>query len=394
MRIQGEGLSHLDDQEAELQPSSDEKDKLAIRLLGDLCQVTLDAIVDLVGAKKAIEMMSPAAKFCGASINNWIIENFNLGGTDLEKMCSVMHEANQLMGKELRPYELTSSGARCEVVACQFSKAKPEFCELFCTIAGIGLCQNINPRFNFVIPSRMSLGAESCYWVIIDSSAKSDPQSEDVKSTISWKQFDRMIKNQSDLGVPKNRYWMGALAAIWIQEVTTLVNNYGGNEAVEILSPYLKDLGFSFGAQMRKELKLEGNDAVAISSVLEIFNECLYQNGVLKQADSRLVEKEMQECLIFSGAPPEMCVLFEKFANGICEAINPDFEVSHKKAICRGDSICLRVIRKKAVLEKMRENEIAPGDPIQVLTMMYVKGEITKGEYEEKMAVIKKHFPK
>jgi hypothetical protein len=387
--------SSLGNQESEFRPSRDEKDRLAIHLLDELGQRTLDAIVDLVGVNSAIEMLNPAARFCGASVNHWIIEHFGLGGSDLEKICSVMQESNQLMGKELRPYELTSSGARCEVLACPFSNAKPEFCELFCAVAGIGMCHNINPRYNFVIPSRMSLGAESCRWVIIDSSAKSDPQSEDVVSIISWKQFDRMIQDQSDLGMSKSRYWIGALAAFWIQEVTTLIATYGGERTTEILSPYLRALGFSFGMQIREELKLENNDAVAIGSVLDILNECLSQNGVLKQADSQLVVKEIKECPAFAGALPEMCILFERLTNGICEAINPDFEVTHKKAICRGDSSCIRIIRKKGVQEKPREKEeIAPDSPINVLTLMYVKGEITKDEYEEKMAVIKKHYPR
>ena len=382
--------SSLSDQTAKFKPPYDEKDKLAINLLGEIGQRTLGTLVDLVGVSKAIEILSPAARFYGASVNNWIIRELGIEGSDLEKTCSLMQEVNQLMGKELRPYELTSSGASCEVLACQFSNAKPEFCELVCAIAGNGMCHNINPRYNFVIPSRMSLGAESCRWVIIDSSAKSDPQSEDVLSIISWKQFDKLILDQSDLEVSKEQYWIAALGAWWIQEVTTLIATYGGGRTVEILSPSLRALGFSFGLQIHEELKLERNDAVAIGSVLDVLNESLRQNGEVRQADPHLAVKEMTECPVFAGAPPEMCLLFETLANGICEAINPDFEVVHEKAICRGDSSCIRLIKKREEPTKMKSKEEGPSDdPIKRLTNKFIDGEITEEEFRKKLAVLK-----
>jgi hypothetical protein len=72
----------------------------------------------------------------------------------------------------------------------------------------------------------------------------------------------------------------------------------------------------------------------------------------------------------------------ECFANGVCEVINPEFEVTHPKAMCRGDATCIRVILKKAQAPiKVSKNVQDNDGHITVLKSRLAKGEISLEEY-------------
>jgi hypothetical protein len=59
----------------------------------------------------------------------------------------------------------------------------------------------------------------------------------------------------------------------------------------------------------------------------------------------------------------------------------------------KGDSTCHWVVRKKGESAKEKPMETKTSDdPAKILAIRYAKGEITKEEYEEKMAIIKKHY--
>jgi hypothetical protein len=49
------------------------------------------------------------------------------------------------------------------------------------------------------------------------------------------------------------------------------------------------------------------------------------------------------------GAPPDVCKQFEGVFNGVCEAINPDYEFAYDHMMSKGDAACHWVVRKKAI---------------------------------------------
>jgi hypothetical protein len=91
--------------------------------------------------------------------------------------------------------------------------------------------------------------------------------------------------------------------------------------------------------------------------------------------------KEISECP-FSGSPSEIGEQLECFANGVCEVINPEFEVTHPKAMCRGDATCVRVISRKAQAPERASKNFQGNDAhITVLKSRLAKGEMSLEEY-------------
>jgi hypothetical protein len=148
----------------------------------------------------------------------------------------------------------------------------------------------------------------------------------------------------------------------------------------------MRHFGYSVGLRLRVGIQKEGGDALAINHLLEEVNEAGHQKGRVVELSSGRVVKEITECP-FSGSPPEIGEQLECFANGICEVIDDGFEVTHPKAMCRGDTSCIRVIARKAPSPGTSKKGEGRGDKpeahnhLEVLKSRLAKGEISLEEY-------------
>ena len=138
------------------------------------------------------------------------------------------------------------------------------------------------------------------------------------------------------------------------------------------------------GPILASRFGVEGNDAMVIGSLFDLINLMLQQFGLTLTSNPQMVEKELSECP-FQNAAKEMCVMFEAFGNGVCEAINPEFEIVHTEAMCAGDATCRRIIRRKALMiskgkrsydPQNKNSSISEGDLLLTLKMRLAKGEI------------------
>jgi hypothetical protein len=120
-----------------------------------------------------------------------------------------------------------------------------------------------------------------------------------------------------------------------------------------------------------------------------MFNTVHHKDGTIESSKDDQINGIINSCP-FSSAPSEICLQYQSFFNGVCEAIDPTYEFAYEKMMTKGDKTCDWVIRTKKALEikKFGEHE-SYGDPVKMLTMMYVKGEITEEELKKKIAVLK-----
>jgi hypothetical protein len=361
---------------------SNGKIDFAFYLLRDWLVNTLDAVIDMFGSEKALELLRPCSRFSGASVNDFMIKELGIVGSDVEKISSIVQELNLAMRKDLGPFEVTPFGARCDVHKCLFEDALPEICELICLAAGNGLCSNINSDCRFLIPMKMTSGDPHCRWIITRERAdrKRGDYSDTTISVVLRKQVDSEWRDT--LG-------RAAHFALWIQIILVLNEKIGSQRTVEKLGPYLRASGMSAGSHFLQITDAKERNAATIGMILDFLNDGLDQKGVTRRNDSQLVVKEITECPL-SGSPPEITLLIEKFTNGICEAVNPDYELVHTEAICRGDTRCVRIIRKKGTKEPVEKEapetrqeplEGFVDDPLKVLKMRLARGELTEEEY-------------
>ena len=94
----------------------------------------------------------------------------------------------------------------------------------------------------------------------------------------------------------------------------------------------------------------------------------------------------------FSSSSSEICAQYEAFFNGICEAIDPEYEFIYDRMMTKADMTCHWVIRKKGELTKEKSKEGSSSDDLaKRLAQKFIDGEISEEEFERKMALLKKH---
>ena len=75
------------------------------------------------------------------------------------------------------------------------------------------------------------------------------------------------------------------------------------------------------------------------------------------------IEKVITDCPCKSGAL-EVCKQFEGVFNGVCEAINPDYEFAYDRMMSKGDHSCHWVVRNKAADKGTKQSELMVDDSL------------------------------
>jgi hypothetical protein len=151
-----------------------------------------------------------------------------------------------------------------------------------------------------------------------------------------------------ELSYEEREFWSSAnYSQIWIYITNALVDFAGKEKSAEILRPYMWALGKSISADILKELSIKDRDATSMALIIDQCNCGTNQKGEYLIHTPEKVERKITEC-IFAHASQDICAdALEARANGICEAINPDYEFHLTKRMCKGDKTCHWVVKKK-----------------------------------------------
>jgi hypothetical protein len=276
-------------------------------------------------------------------------------------------------------------GAISTVSGCPFSDGPDAICTVFCEKETYNKALEV--PYQSTLVSCAARGDKECKWVM--------------------KPFGRQdLKDESDLGpmiadilnweLPKemvDSFSVQYLAEFWILATKALIDHLGEERVASMLAPYMKHRGASFGLK-RSSASHGAFDLLRITSSICLIDGALHMEPSSTLPELNMVERTIVDCP-FREAPVAVCQQFEAFCNGICEAIDPDYKFAYDCMMTKGDKTCHWTIRKKgeATKEKAKEEGTAD-DPIKRLTNKYIDEEIAKEEYEEKMAIIKKHYPR
>jgi hypothetical protein len=154
-----------------------------------------------------------------------------------------------------------------------------------------------------------------------------------------------------------------ALGELWLFPTQALIE-WKGLDAVPKLKDAMGPLGRKWGKEISRVTGKHENDMGAVFSVIDTYNSIMGQEGRTIYSSSDRHETEIAICP-FSVAPAEMggpCgeaigAQCEAFCNGMCEAVNPDFELLFTSKMCAGGPCCHRVIRKKLSARVVLENQ-------------------------------------
>jgi predicted hydrocarbon binding protein len=128
--------------------------------------------------------------------------------------------------------------------------------------------------------------------------------------------------------------------------VQPLLERFGLEGTLKILQPGIESMsqGTSIFAQM---VGIEGNDAIAIASLIRFVEERLLkcEGKVIEVSPDRVVS-ELNKCP-FQTCSPDFCRVYDGATNGMVKAMNPAYKFRMTKMMSNGDPVCQWVLEKK-----------------------------------------------
>jgi len=308
------------------------------RFLFDLYYTTFQALVDAVGSKRALEFIEPYLKSHGDAAGLIMINRFKLKREHLFSLAVYIKFCSSIgWGVYHDNFQFFNHGFTSDVAYCPYVNSSEAFCRLS------------ELQLNCTVPVMMNNFEYSHTRMLV----KGDPYCQIMCKDKNYTLWGEIAKKPTEVPVPEisieeKEFWQSACySQTWVYATNALVDFAGKEKAVEIISPYMKALGKSTAVELFKELDLKDRNATSIALIINECNKAANQKGKYLTYTPDSVEREMTEC-IFASASQEICAdCLEVRANGICEAINPEYEFKLTKRMCRGDKTCHWVIKKK-----------------------------------------------
>jgi len=128
--------------------------------------------------------------------------------------------------------------------------------------------------------------------------------------------------------------------------IQPMLDRFGLEETIKILQPGIDNMsqGTSIFAQM---VGIEGNDAIAIASLIRFVEERLMKcEGKVIEVSPNRVVAELNKCP-FQTCSADFCRVYDVTTDGMVKAMNPAYKFHMTKMMTAGDSVCQWVVEKK-----------------------------------------------
>lgn len=124
------------------------------------------ALNDLVGSDRTLELVVPMARETGLRIGN-IMKDSSEVKDDLSTIGAAIDLLVSYWGLQQGddPAIVSNSGIEKEITDCSCKGSMPEVCKQFEGVIN-GVCEVINPDYEFVYDRMMSKGDQTCHWVV------------------------------------------------------------------------------------------------------------------------------------------------------------------------------------------------------------------------------------
>ena len=364
-----------------LQLSEEEKKELSVGLLRSWWLEATQALVDVVGSEDALGLLKPYFQHSGMAGCRvyYGITNLDLNGRESSNASG--YNLTTFLGGRFAPVYLADDESGIgELYDCATSGICKEACTSFCQFGALGWIQEMNPDWEIRMIRSLSWGDGCCQW----KSWRSETSAKVVAIEEMRMPLDKVFRDPLD---DATRKYLGLAYAgeAWVMATRAILDSPGPEEGMDDLHHRMRLYGLSMGLRARGWMPKESR-AIAIYDVVQLISE-------LHQRKSEIVLEDegaagtVGECPFAGSAPPETCLQYESFFNGICEAIDPSYEFSYDRMMTKGDKTCHWTIRRKgeAAKEKPRgEAAKEPGETaLELLKKRLVKGEITPEQYRQ-----------
>jgi hypothetical protein len=258
-----------------------------------------------------------------------------------------------------------------ENYGCKTNGECKELCQMTCKELMDNQAQFASPERFAVLEKSLCRGDDHCRILIGSKEGMAEYSFEGM----------REIRHPEVSNWEFRSFQVQYLSESWVFTTRAIIDQLGARSAAEKLRSYMRHSGLLYGIMLSKDLKDEDKGIQLLGRVIGALNDGHMRKGS-RMATTDMVEEEVRECP-FSHAPPEICLQYEAFFNGICEAIDPSCEFSYDRMMTDGDESCHWAIRRK------RTSPISPSekDPneelLRRLRSRLVEGEITPEQYRQ-----------
>ncbi len=237
------------------------------------------------------------------------------------------------------PLKVGEGMAVGEVYSCPFAlvDAPPEACMAISHPVSDGITEGTNPEFEYVWTHHLANQDGRCRYVV---------KRRSVKSTLSdHARFERTIPvfrmSQQERDI------LGLAVVFQEFNVLTLasVNAIGSQLTMELSAPLARKTGAELGSKLKEEVGSLG-DPMVIRDKLNCLGTMFGQAGEPAVVTDTGIERETSYCP-FTLGPPEIRAHMRELFRGVCEAVNPDYELTYDRIMTRGDATCHSVVRRR-----------------------------------------------
>lgn len=321
------------------------------------------ALLEETGTNRTLEAIRPLNKYAGGILASQAKGRFDLKRIDAEAVAMPYYWCHTgTSGGYIKPMEIRDGKAIVELNFCPtlVINARPEACIAISHYAAEGICEAVNPDYEYIFTHHLSKGDDCCRYVVKKKS--------DKFSLYNLGRLERTVP------VPKlsleEQYLISTLVCFGQLGIMTSasVGLIGSERTMEVGAPLARETGLRVG----NELKGSGAEESGLSTVrdkLDFICSALGQSGTPATITDSSIEKEITDCPLqeyYTQFPfwpqgiPEVCKHLEGVLNGVCEAINPDYEFAYDRMKTKGDANCHWVIKKKAERAKEETKKEAP----------------------------------
>lgn len=357
-----------------------EQNELSMGLLREWLIKTIDAFVDSAGPEVALRSLKPYFDHAGKASAHFLPDIIGILPKDARSI-AILEWTPQICINQVTPiaYLGKKDNAYNEVSNCPTRGASKEACVCQCKYAAATMAQELNQEYVMDLTSSLGLGDQICRWEVRKKTA-APTNFQGTEQSIEVLVPDEGMRHQLGL------QYRGEM---WVLATRAFLDHAGPTVIMERLGPYLRESGLSIGAQLHNAKEPQRSVIISIGNIIGMLNEVHHKDGTIESSKDDQITGFINSCP-FSSSPPEICLQYQAFFNGVCEAIGPEYEFIYDRMMTKGDKTCQWVIKKKQVMEgtKTAEHKFSD-DPVKMLTMMYVKGEITEDEFRKKLAVLK-----
>ena len=303
-------------------------------LLWEWWTTATQALVDAVGTEDALKALRPYyinANNAGAQISTSFFSNLSKDPDFMLKMALFGSEAWFGGKAELKASE---NLVILDIFGCMTKGESNELCHMTCKELMDNQAQNMGPGAFAVLERSLSGGDDSCRILI---GTKEGMTGRNLKY---FKEIEHMNINDSEF----RNFQIQYVSESWVFTTRAVIDSLGAQAARERLCSYMRRSGLSYGFRILNILRGESKQST-VKEVVQYINDLHLRKGKVLSTNGSFGE-EVFECP-FSQAPQEVCLQYEAFFNGVCDAIDPEYEFRYHHMMTDGDESCNWIIKER-----------------------------------------------